>query len=296
MWRFVLVSSSPRRRELFRRLIPVFEVVAPEVDEYVEASSPEELVKELALKKLSSVAVEDGTFYVAADTVVVLGDRVMGKPKDESHAVSMLLELSGRVHRVLTGVAAAKDGDVVCEVEETLVRFHPITGDEALWYVETYRPLDKAGAYGIQDGAELFVESVEGSYSNVVGLPLSLTYRMLKRLGYRPTRWVRLGDVARVVRSKNAGPFEVTFDVMFGDWESYRRFKEGDFLTPEVFARLYGIPVEDVLVFEYFDQAMALKITVKRQVPSGSIGDEDVYAAQQHLPLFNFMIPWKVYG
>jgi len=95
------------------------------------------------------------------------------------------------------------------------------------------------------------------------------------------------------VRSKNAGPFEVTFDVMFENPEDYKKFKEGNFLNRETFAKLYKISEEDILVFEFFDQALALKITTRRKVPSGNLGDEDVYAAQQHVPLMNFMVPWE---
>ena len=295
--RVVLVSTSPRRRELLKRLVPVFDVVEPAGEGEVRREGhPAGVVLSLAELKLNSVDRKGSGIYLAADTVVEVDGRILGKPSGFEEAFGMLKGLSGRWHRVYTGVVVERDGRRISGVECTKVKFASLSDDEIGWYLETYRPFDKAGAYGIQDGAEIFVEKIVGSYSNVVGLPLALVYRFLKRLGFKNCVWKRLADVARVVRSKNAGPFEVTFDIMFDDEESYFYFKRGSFLDKEAFARLYGIEVEDVLVFEYFDQALALKITIKRDVPSGSVGDEDVYAAQMHLPLMNFMIPWKVYG
>ena len=289
----VLASTSPRRRELLKKIIPVFEVLAPQCSEALtEGFSPEETAKVLAMAKFNSVEKEPDTIYVAADTVVEIDGRLLGKPRDEKDAIRMLTDLSGRWHRVHTGVVVGTKESCVYGVKTTEIKFMELSQREIELYVKTNKPLDKAGAYGIQDQAEIFVEEIRGSYSNVVGLPLNLTYKLLKQMGYRPTRWLPLKDVASIVRSKNAGPFEVTFDIMFSDKESYEKFKKGNYLTKELFAKLYGYSEDAILVFEYFDQALALKITAKRKIPSGSVGDEDVYAAQQHVPLMNLMIPW----
>ena len=102
----------------------------------------------------------------------------------------------------------------------------------------------------------------------------------------------KLTELARVIRSKNAGPFELTFDVIFKDAESYERAKESGVFSPELFAELYRIPVEKVLNFCFFDQANAVKATIARHVSSGSVGDSDVFGAQQHAPLLEIEIPW----
>ena len=284
----VLVSTSPRRKELLKRIVPVFEVVEPKAKEDDLSLTPKEMAKELALRKEA--------IYVAADTVVEYDGKALGKPVSLEEAKRMLKTLSGKWHLVHTGVAVSGSDRETVEVETTKVKFAPIEEYEIDFYVETYRPLDKAGGYGIQDGAELFVEKIEGSYSNVVGLPIRLTYKLMKECGFKPAKWVKLADIAAIVRSKNAGPFEVTFDIMFDDPEKYQAFKKGNFLTPKIFAELYGYREDEIIVFEYFDQALALKITARRKVTSGSIGDEDVYAAQQHVPLMNLLIPWKRYG
>jgi len=99
-------------------------------------------------------------------------------------------------------------------------------------------------------------------------------------------------ELASVVRSKNAGPFEVTFDLIFRDEATYRRVKEGGYLTRELVASLYRVPVDRILVFEFFDAARALKITMARPWPQGSVGERDMHAAQQHAPLLSIRIPW----
>jgi hypothetical protein len=102
----------------------------------------------------------------------------------------------------------------------------------------------------------------------------------------------KVSELAKVIRSKNAGPFELTFDIIFNDAETYERVKQSGVLSPELFARLYRIPVEDVLNFCFFDQAYAVKATIARSVSSGSAGDSDVFGAQQHTPLLMIEIPW----
>ncbi len=295
----VLVSKSPRRKELLKQIIPVFRVVEPLSDEFLSYNvSSKEYVIKLALSKLNSVRnkFDEQVILIAADTIVEIEGEILGKPKNISEAKSMLLKLSGKKHSVFTGVCVAK-GDV-CEkaVCETKVFFKRLTEAEIDYYISVINPLDKAGAYAIQESGELFIKRIEGSYSNVVGLPLNLTYELMRKVGFPLLKWKRLGDVATVVRSKNAGPFELTFDIMFDIEKDYKKFKEGRFLTKEKFAWLYGIDISDILVFEYFDQAQALKVTIKRDPPSGDIKDRDIYGAQMHVPLMNYLIPWEEYG
>ena len=186
----VLASGSPRRRELLSQFGLPFRVVsAGDVDESFDPATPaDEVAPMLALRKAThylNTALTDNQLAICADTVVIIDGRVLGKPADEAEAVSMLRTLSGRPHRVITGVALAwRDAEgqqrTMLDSAVTEVSFARLTDDEIRWYVTHYRPLDKAGAYGIQEwiGA-VAVESLNGSYSNVMGLPLHLVYQML---------------------------------------------------------------------------------------------------------------------
>ncbi len=299
MLNVILVSKSPRRRALLSQIVPVFDVIPPYCDEKIEDfKSHEEYVVSLALKKLKSIPERyrsSDNMLIAADTVVVLDDIILGKPSSLEEAKAMLRMLSGKTHRVYTGVAVFRGGVIKSGCDVTFVSFKDLSSAEIEYYIDLVNPLDKAGAYAIQEHGELFINKIEGSYSNVVGLPLSLTYSLMKELGFKLFKWVKLLDIAKVIRSKNAGPFELTFDVMFDDEKVYEKFKGMNFLTKERFAKLYNIKLEDILVFEYFDQALALKITVKRDPPSGHFNDEDIYGAQKHVPLMSYMIPWENY-
>jgi septum formation protein len=139
--------------------------------------APRDYVLRLAVEKAAAAS---GELVLAADTTVVVDGEILGKPRDDDDARRMLRLLSGREHSVLTGIALGK----AAEVDETLVRFAPLSEAEIDWYVATGEPRDKAGAYAIQGLGSLFVESVEGSYSNVVGLPIPRMYRLFARLGY----------------------------------------------------------------------------------------------------------------
>ena len=180
-----LASTSQRRRELLAVLRIPFRVVAPAgVDETpLDGESPVELARRLAVEKAQSV---DGDPVVAADTVVEVDGEILGKPDDADDARRMLRRLSGRTHLVHTGVAVrAGDGlEVEVEVVTTSVRFVPLTPEAIEWYLETGEPFDKAGAYAIQGAGGVFVEGVEGSVSNVVGLPLSTVVAMLDTRGF----------------------------------------------------------------------------------------------------------------
>jgi septum formation protein len=176
----ILASTSPRRRELIAVLGIPFRVVAPVgVDETpFDGESPRELARRLAAEKAQSV---DGDPVLAADTVVEIDGEILGKPVDADDARRMLRRLSGRIHLVHTGVAVRSGEGVRVEVAvvTTSVRFVPLTPEAIEWYLATGEPFDKAGAYAIQGAGGVFVEGVEGSVSNVVGLPLSTVVAML---------------------------------------------------------------------------------------------------------------------
>jgi septum formation protein len=183
----VLASSSPRRAELLRAAGIEFEVMAAHVDETAHAGEiPEAYVRRVAEDKARAITSRvSGSIVLAADTTVVVDDRMLAKPEDDGDAKRMLRMLSGRTHQVLTAVAVCRAGAAgasLVEVERTAVAFAPLTEFEIDWYVATGEPRDKAGAYAIQGYASRFVTRIDGSYSNVVGLPIALVYEMLKGL------------------------------------------------------------------------------------------------------------------
>jgi len=179
-----LASSSPRRQEILKALRLDFSVEAVEVDESPLAEeSPEQLVLRLAIAKASAAKVDASRLVIGSDTVVVLDDEVLCKPRDRDEAVAMLLRLSGRRHSVLTGVALRGPRGVQTALSRTDVDFREISRDEALAYWQSGEPCDKAGAYGIQGLGGVFVEAIEGSYSGVVGLPVYETSQLLQDAG-----------------------------------------------------------------------------------------------------------------
>ena len=174
----VLASASPRRRELLGRLLAQFEVQAALVDEEgLTTADPWETAERLAVAKAAAVfARRKDALVIAGDTVVALEEggawRQLAKPVDVADAAKMLRALSGRTHTVVTGVAFVWPGGERAFAEESLVTFRPVGEREIARYVATGSPMDKAGAYGLQDESQDFIESVEGSVSNVVGLPI----------------------------------------------------------------------------------------------------------------------------
>ena len=182
----ILASASPRRRELLSRFGVPFRVVPARGREVApEGLTPGELVKCLAEHKAAEVAENEDadSVIVAADTVVEIDGEILGKPAGPADAESMLRRLSGRTHRVWTGVCVRR-GDVIrSDAECTAVFFRELEEGEIRSYADTGEPLDKAGAYGYQDRACLFVERIEGDYFNVVGLPMHLLGRMLREFG-----------------------------------------------------------------------------------------------------------------
>ena len=188
----ILASNSPRRRELLAQIgIRDFQILSPDVDETVEPGlSPARMVETLSLRKARAAAGRAGAddLILAADTVVALDGRVLGKPRDQGEAFAMLSALSGREHRVYTGVTVLGGGQAATEHEETAVAFRALSPEEIRDYIATGEPMDKAGAYGIQGVGALLVQGIRGDYCNVVGLPLFRLGRMLSGFGVKLPR------------------------------------------------------------------------------------------------------------
>ena len=182
--RIILASTSPRRRELLDKMGLAYELRPRQTDERVDAP-PREAVALLAQRKAraSAQGLSQG-LVLGADTLVALDGRALGKPRDQQQARAMLAALSGRGHQVYTGVCLldAATGRTRVEVEETWVHFRPLSPEEIGSYVDSGEPMDKAGAYAIQGGAGAFVDRIEGSFENVMGLPIQLLERMLKEM------------------------------------------------------------------------------------------------------------------
>ncbi len=183
----ILASNSPRRRELLGQMgLKDFQVSAPNVDETVEPGlSPAEMVEELSLRKARAAAEKAGPedLVIAADTVVALDGKVLGKPRDWEDAFAMLSALSGREHRVYTGVTVLRGEEAATGHEETTVAFRALEPGEIRGYIATGEPMDKAGAYGIQGLGALLVSGIRGDYCSVVGLPVFRLARMLADFG-----------------------------------------------------------------------------------------------------------------
>lgn len=176
----VLASASPRRSELLRAAGINFTIRVADVDETLwPDESPPSYVARLAATKALAVA-RPGEIVLGADTTVVIGHEIAGKPVNIDDAKRMLRLLSGQWHEVLTGVSLVRSGEVTTEVAVTRVKFAAMSEAEIDWYATSGEPDDKAGAYAIQGLASRFIERIEGSYSNVVGLPLETVYRMLR--------------------------------------------------------------------------------------------------------------------
>lgn len=186
--KIILASGSPRRKELLEMLqVRHLEIIPAKGEEKAHPElSPSELVKELSRCKAAEVAQQHGgadTVVIGADTIVVLDGAVLGKPVDEADAERMLHALSGRSHTVYTGVCVMRGAEVKQHAERTEVFFRALSDGEIRRYIATGEPMDKAGAYGAQGFASLFVEKLEGDFFNVMGLPLCALGTMLKEIG-----------------------------------------------------------------------------------------------------------------
>jgi len=187
--RLILASGSPRRREILKEMGRPFEVILPHVEEnHPPHLSPEESAVENALAKARWVSQRAGdAILIGADTVVALGNDIFNKPRDESEAVRMLAALSGKTHRVITGMAflVVREGRIIDEINEhvvTRVTMRSIPDEDIRNYVKEHAPFDKAGAYAIQEIGDRFVERIEGDYYNVVGLPKERVMDILNAL------------------------------------------------------------------------------------------------------------------
>lgn len=183
--KIILASASPRRKELLENLDLEFDIIPDNSDEVIdEFLAPEEVVRALAIQKASNVGknADKNALVIGADTVVCIDGQILGKPKDAEDAKKMLYTLSGREHYVCTGIAIydCETGRIVSDMERTAVKFKPLDDDEIDKYVSSGAPLDKAGAYGIQGHASLFVEGIRGDFFNVVGLPVCKLSMLLK--------------------------------------------------------------------------------------------------------------------
>ncbi len=181
----LLASASPRRRELLDQIGVQYRVMPVEVDEsHVAGETAEAYVERITRAKARAAAARQARLPIlAADTAVVLDGAPLGKPRDRSHAVEMLLALGGRTHEVMSGVALLHKGALRYRLNVSTVTFAPITERQARAYWATGEPLDKAGGYAIQGRAALFVREIRGSYSGIVGLPLYETGRLLREAG-----------------------------------------------------------------------------------------------------------------
>lgn len=183
----VLASASPRRKELLHQAGIQFDIIISNVKEVITKTDPAGVVEELSSQKARAVAqkVKDGTIVIGADTVVALDGKILGKPADVPEAVDMLRALQGRTHQVYTGVTLLEKrngSERVCTFSEcTQVEMYPVSEEEINAYVATGGPMDKAGAYGIQGRAGVFVKRITGDYNNVVGLPIARLYQEMKK-------------------------------------------------------------------------------------------------------------------
>jgi septum formation protein len=185
----ILASASPRRLDLLKRIGVRVEVIPPEIDETPEPEElPDDLVRRLASSKALAVAGQvpknQDCLVLAADTVVVQENSILGKPSDREEASAMLRCLSGQVHQVVTGVAMVRalDREIVSVTRTTRVRFRTLSDSWIEWYLNTGEPFGKAGAYAIQGAGALLVDSIDGSWTNVVGLPLEILPDLAGRL------------------------------------------------------------------------------------------------------------------
>jgi septum formation protein len=187
MSKLILASASPRRRELLSQLGAPFNVLPADIDERRHVSeAPRDYVIRLSRSKAQHVALQHpGAWVLGADTIVVIGDRILGKPVDAADAAAMLASLSGRAHEVVTGVALARHdhGYMASEVVGTRVYFRVLSEADIAAYLATPEPFDKAGSYAIQGRGGAFVQGYEGCYTNVVGLPVQRAAAMLRRAG-----------------------------------------------------------------------------------------------------------------
>lgn len=180
----ILASASPRRKELLEQIGLSFRIIPAKGEEKITKKLPHEVVMELSAQKAMEVAklqTED-CLVLGADTIVAVGEEILGKPKDEQDALRMLMLLQGRKHEVYTGVTLYETGrkKINTFYEKTEVYMYPMTEEELVEYIKTGEPMDKAGAYGIQGIGAKLIQKIHGDYNNVVGLPVARIYQEIK--------------------------------------------------------------------------------------------------------------------
>ena len=183
MMKIILASASPRRQELLKYIVPEFEVLPADIDETLPADiDAEKCAEYLACKKARHIAEKyRDCVVIGSDTVVIIDSTILGKPSDEADAERMLTMLSGKSHKVITGVCIAAAGKYDSFSKETAVNFYPLSAEEIRGYIATGEPMDKAGAYGIQGYGSVLVEGIEGDFFNVMGLPVAMLKRRLEK-------------------------------------------------------------------------------------------------------------------
>ena len=191
MYRIILASNSPRRREILEQAGINFQIIPSQCEEKISSTDPESVVKELALLKATSVANQyrDNTIVIGADTVVANMGKILGKPSDELDAANMLMNLQGHSHDVYTGVAIVIKEDngntqTLCFSENTKVRIDDMSKEQVMNYILTGEPMDKAGSYAIQGKFAKYIRGIEGDYYNVVGFPICRFRMEMKKLGF----------------------------------------------------------------------------------------------------------------
>lgn len=183
----ILASASPRRKEILENFGFSFKTIVKNIDETSDKTRAEEKILEIAEKKAKAAAIDfPDENVIGADTVVVVDGKILGKPKDEKEAFSMLKSLSGRSHEVITAFSFININKNISysDYEITKVYFKNLTDDEINWYINTKEPMDKAGAYGIQRKGAFFVEKIEGDFFSVMGFPLGKFVRFLNKTGF----------------------------------------------------------------------------------------------------------------
>jgi len=186
--RVILASKSPRRKEILEMVGIKFDVISSDLEEsYFNNEGPRHLVKRLSRDKVFKVAKnlseKRETLIIGADTIVLFNGEILGQPKEYKDAKRMLSLLQGKKHRVFTGISVLKEGsEIVSDFSKSVVEFYPMSEEEIDWYISTKEPFDKAGSYGVQGIGAFFIKKINGSYHNVMGFPIDLFYKLIKRL------------------------------------------------------------------------------------------------------------------
>lgn len=187
--KIILASKSPRRKEILSMLNIDFDVLVSEMDEIIRYTQKEEIVKDLAYQKAKIIfdKIKDDTIVIGSDTIVCIGDKILGKPKDRLDAIRQLKLLNGSTHIVATGLAVLSriDGKIRKAIlcDKASVTFDTLTNEEIEKYVDTNEPMDKAGSYAVQGKGAKFIKKINGNFYTVMGLPINKLYKVLKNLG-----------------------------------------------------------------------------------------------------------------